>query len=137
MVKATAAPVVALVTALILISVAVNQLAPASLLPPPERPFEGYGNPDVRLESSEYPRHATGADDVRVQVDRPSRRIVSQFSSTDEFVYAVIPPERIVGVSENAYQRRVSNVYALAERYQPVVASDPDRVPCWERSSSL
>ena len=128
MVKASTAPLVALVGALILTSVAVSQVAPANLLPSPERPFEGYGNPNVRVESVEYPRHATGADEVRVQIDRPPRRIISQFSSTDEFAYAVIPPERIVGVSENAYQRRVSNVYALAERYQPVIASDPERV---------
>ena len=113
MVKATAAPLVALVSALILISVAVNQVAPASLLRSPDRPFEGYGNSEVRVESNEYPRYATGADDVRVQVDRPSRRIVSQFSSADEFVYAVIPPERIVGVGVYAYQRRVGNVYGV------------------------
>lgn len=128
MVKASTAPLVALAGALILASVAVSELAPASLLPLPERPFEGYGNPDVRVESVEYPRHATGADEVRVQIDRPPRRIVSQYSSTDEFAYAVIPPDRIVGVSQNAYQRRVSNVYAFAERYQPVIAADPERV---------
>ena len=128
MVKASAVPLVALVGALGLVSVVVSQVTPASLLPSPERPFKGYGNPDVRVESDEYPRHATGADDVRVQIDGPPRRIVSQFSSIDEFAYTVVPPERIVGVSENAYQRRVSNVYTLAERYQPVIASDPERV---------
>src|SRR5687768_3130889 len=123
-----AAPFVALVVALAGTGAFVQWVTPAALVVSPERPFQGYGNPEVRVEADDYPRHATGADDVRVQIDRPARRIVSQFSSTDEFAYSVVPPERIVGVSENAYQRRVSNVYALAEHYRPVIANDPERV---------
>ena len=121
MVKASAVPLVALVGALVLASVVVSQVTPASLLPSPERPFTGYGNPDVRVESDEYPRHATGADDVRVQVDGPPRRIVSQFSSTDEFAYTVVPPERIVFAVD-------SEIVATADGRRAFVFSKPASV---------
>ena len=56
------------------------------------------------------------------------RRIVSQGSHADEYLYAVVPLERVVGVSETAYEPRLSNVYAHVQRYRPIVASDPERV---------
>jgi iron complex transport system substrate-binding protein len=102
--------------------------APGDLLPAPERPYQGYGNPAVRTELNRYPRRATGADDVQVQIDRPARRIVSQGSHSDEYLYSVVPPESVVGVSETAYEPRLSNVYAHVQRHTPIVASDPERV---------
>jgi iron complex transport system substrate-binding protein len=101
---------------------------PTALVPPPLRPDAGYGRADVRAESSLYPRHATGADDVRTAIALPPRRIVSQHMSADEFLYSIVPPDRVVGVSETAYDARISNVSVLARRYRPVVASDVERV---------
>jgi iron complex transport system substrate-binding protein len=43
-------------------------------------------------------------------------------------VYAVVPPERVVGVSETAFDLRFSNVFEYAARYHPIVANDPERV---------
>jgi iron complex transport system substrate-binding protein len=117
-----------LAAALVAVSVVVARITPAALLPPPERPFEGYGKPDVRVESRSYPRHATGADDVRTTIAMPPRRLVSQSWSTDEFLYAVVPPERVVGVSELAARENLSNVHELAKRHRPIVALDPEHV---------
>jgi iron complex transport system substrate-binding protein len=80
------------------------------------------------MEGPAYPRAATGADDVRVRVDRVPHRIVSQDAHADEYLYSVVPPERVVGVSMTAYERRVSNVFELVEQHRPVVSTDPERV---------
>lgn len=122
------APLVALLGALAVTSVVVTHVTPASLLPRPERPFEGYGNPEVRVEGRSYPRHAIGADDVRTIIEAPPRRLVSQSWSIDEYLYSIVPPERVVGVSDTAYQKRVSNVHELAARYKPAIARDPEQV---------
>lgn len=121
-------PFAAMAAALTIAVLAAATFTPASLLTSPERPYAGYGNPTVRTESPAYPRAATGTDDVRAVVAAAPRRLVSQHWSTDEFLYAVAPPERVVGVSESAYQRPISNVIALAERYQPIVSTDIERV---------
>ena len=39
-----------------------------------------------------------------------------------------MPAERIVGVSETAYEPRLSNVSEYVARYHPIVANDPERV---------
>jgi iron complex transport system substrate-binding protein len=124
----TRAFLVLLVTAVAAAAIWTANQAPAGLLPSPRRPYQSYGSPQVRTERPAYPRHATGADDVRVRIDRPARRIVSQHAYADEYLYAVVPAERIVGVSETAYDRRFSNVFEHAARYRPIVANDPERV---------
>jgi iron complex transport system substrate-binding protein len=118
----------ALVVAMVCASVVVHRVTPVAMLRTPERPFAGYGDPRVRTGPVSYPRHAVGADDERVTIAARPKRIVSQGWAADEFLYAVVPPERVVGVSESAYQDRISNVYELARRYGPVVANDPERV---------
>ena len=40
----------------------------------------------------------------------------------------MVPAERIVGVSETAYEPRLSNVSEHVSRYHPIVANDPERV---------
>jgi iron complex transport system substrate-binding protein len=120
-------PPIALGLALVAVSALVARMTPVDLLRPPERPFAGYGNREVRLEGASYPRHATGADDVRMTIARPARRIVTQQMSADEYVYAIAPPEHVVGVSDTAYERRISNVYEQAERFHPAIALDPER----------
>ena len=122
------APVAALLGFVVVASIVVGEVAPAGLLPGPERPFEGHGNPDVRVGDPSFPRHAMGADDVLTNIDAPPRRLVSQSWSTDEYLYSIVPAERVVGVSGYAYQPRISNVYELARRHRPVVALDAEQV---------
>jgi ABC-type hemin transport system substrate-binding protein len=106
-------PLAALGIALVVTALAVARWTPAHLLPAPARPF-AVPAPDAIAGRA---------------VDAPPRiRLVSQSFSSDEFLYAIVPPERVVGVSEGAYQARFSNVHALAARYRPVVALDPEQV---------
>jgi iron complex transport system substrate-binding protein len=104
------------------------QLAQPALVRRAERPFEGHGRADVRIGGAAYPRRAIGADNEETAVAAPPARLVSQFSSTDELLYAVVPPARVVGVSENAYRASSSNVHELAARFRPAIALDPERV---------
>jgi iron complex transport system substrate-binding protein len=75
-----------------------------------------------------YPRQAIDSDGYAVKIARPARRIVSQYWSIDEYVYSVVPPERVVAVSESAYLPGISNVYAQVQKYKPALATDPERV---------
>ena len=43
-------------------------------------------------------------------------------------LYTVVPPQRVVGVSETAYDVGVSNVIDIVERYRPAVTGNPERV---------
>jgi iron complex transport system substrate-binding protein len=118
----------ALVVAMAGAGIVVHRVAPVSMFRTHERPFAGYGDARVRTGQVSYPRQAIGADDTRVTIGAKPERIVSQAWAADEFLYTVVPPERIVGISESAYQDRISNVFELARRYRPVVANDPERV---------
>jgi iron complex transport system substrate-binding protein len=92
------------------------------------RASEEDGSPGIRTGSAAYPRKAVDSDGFTVTIARPSRRIVSQYWSIDEQVYSVVPPERVVAVSETAYLPSISNVYDKVRRYRPVIATDPERV---------
>jgi iron complex transport system substrate-binding protein len=92
------------------------------------RDGDGNGNPAIRTSAMEYPRQAIDSDSFVVRVARPARRIVSQYWSIDEYVYSVVPPERVVAVSASAFEESMSNVYAQVQRYHPIIASDPERV---------
>ena len=127
-VRTASAPLVVLGAAFVVAALVVNQWTPAHLLPAPMRPAGAPEIPRVRIEGNAYPRYATGADDVRTAIGTPPRRVASQSWSSDEFLYAIVPPERVVGVSEGAYQPKFSNVYELAARYRPVVTLDPEQV---------
>jgi iron complex transport system substrate-binding protein len=116
-----------LVAAVLCAGALIHRCGPADLLAVPERPF-AYGRSAVRIEAAAFPRHATGADGVRVRIPHPPRRIVSQDPHADEYLYAVVPPERIVGVSLSAYDSRFSNVAALAARHRPGISRDPEAV---------
>jgi iron complex transport system substrate-binding protein len=122
-------PLAALVAAVAVTSVIVARVTPATLLTAPARPETRFGgNAIVRTSGPMYPRAAIGADDAGVEIVRPPMRIVSQYWSADEFLYAIVPPERVVGVSETAFVESQSNVLAEVARYQPVLANDPERV---------
>jgi iron complex transport system substrate-binding protein len=75
-----------------------------------------------------YPRHAVGVDGVRVDLARPVRRIVSQEWSLDEYLYALVPPDRVIGVSQAAFDARFSNISDIAARLRPAIAADVEAV---------
>jgi iron complex transport system substrate-binding protein len=97
-------------------------------------PFEGirlasdYGQAGFSTSSSEYPRVATDAGGYAVRVARPAHRIASHYWSVDEYVYSVAPAGDVVSVSSSAYERSMSNVYERAEKFQPVVAENPEDI---------
>ncbi len=87
-----------------------------------------YSSPVIRTGAAAYPREAIDSDAFAVRIANPARRIVSQYWSIDEFAYSVVPPDRVIAVSENSYVERVSNVYDLVQRYRPAIATDPERI---------
>lgn len=121
-------PLLVLTAAVATAAAAATAITPRGLLAQPARPFEGYGRVVPRMGSDSFPRSASGADDVPARVASPPARLVSQSMSTDEFLYAIVPPSRVVGVSQTAYQERISNVVELARRYRPLVAADVEVV---------
>ena len=121
-------PFLGLIGALVVASVVAIRVTPASLLPAPERPFQWQASAPALVGGLSYPRHATGADGVTATIDSSPSRLMSQSSSTDEFLYSIVPPERVVGVSDVAYMERISNVFELVKRYEPIVALDPERI---------
>lgn len=110
------------------LAAAVNRFAPLSAGDRVARASDGYGNPAIRTGATSYPRQAIDRDSFVVRVARPARRIVSQEWSIDETVYSVVPPQRVVAVSEGAYAASYSNVYELARKYHPTIATDPEKV---------
>jgi ABC-type Fe3+-hydroxamate transport system substrate-binding protein len=86
-----------------------------------------YGRNTVRTGVSAFPREAWDAGAACVRLPVKPHRIVSRYWSIDDFVYRVVPPERVVAVSDSAYERSYSNVWALAEKYKPAVVTDPER----------
>jgi iron complex transport system substrate-binding protein len=121
-------PTLVLMLVVATLAAALDRFAPLAEGERVARPGDGFGNPAIRTGSMQYPREAIDSDSFVVRVARPARRIVSQYWSIDEYVYSVVPPERVVAVSESAYQEAFSNVYEQARRYQPVIATDPERV---------
>jgi iron complex transport system substrate-binding protein len=89
---------------------------------------QGQSSSAIRTGPLDYPRIAIDSGGYTVHVPRPPRRIVSQYWAIDEFVYSVVPPERVLAVSASAYLKSVSNVYQYVERFHPVIAADPERV---------
>ncbi|MCS7024292.1 MAG: ABC transporter substrate-binding protein [Bryobacteraceae bacterium] len=123
-----ASPLAFLLVSLGGLTAAVERWAPTSGVIHPLRASPAKTEPHIRTGALEYPRVVWDVDGVAVKVPRPARSIVSQYWSIDEFVYTVAPPELVTGVSESAYQQRISNVYAHVLRHKPVVATDPERV---------
>ncbi len=119
---------VGFVAAVACVAVWVQARTPASLIAPPDRPARSLRTDDVRTGGPAYPRHATGADDREIVVPRAPARIVSQYWSTDEYLYSLVPPDRVVGVSDTAYSDASSNVLPFVSRYRPVIATDPEQV---------
>ena len=88
----------------------------------------GYGRAGTHTGSRAYPREAVDSDGSLVQIAQAPRRIVSQYWSIDEYLYSIVPPERIVGVSDSAYLPGVSNILDFTSKFKPALAADPERV---------
>jgi iron complex transport system substrate-binding protein len=82
----------------------------------------------IRTGKTQYPREAIDGDEVTVRIARPTHRVVSQYWSIDEFAYSILPAQDVVAVSESAYLEEISNVLANVKRFNPAVATDPERV---------
>src|SRR5215475_12472298 len=125
-------PITGLIPSLLLavltgtLAAAVEHFVSTASPPRAAKPGEGYGNPQIRTGSTAYPRKAIDSDSFVVRVARPARRIVSQYWSIDEYVYSVVPPERVVAVSETAYLDSLSNVAQFVKQYHPTIATDPN-----------
>lgn len=89
---------------------------------------QGQGSSAIQTGPTDYPRTAIDSGGYTVRIPTPPRRIVSQYWAIDEFVYSIVPPERVVAVSASAYLKTVSNIYRYVEYFHPVIAADPERV---------
>lgn len=126
--KLRLSPVAALVLAIAALAIAVERLAPVAGATKMVRQAQPGESSRIRLGEKSYPRTARDADDFLVQVARPVRRVVSQYWAIDEFLYSVVPPANVTGVSESAFLEKFSNVFGQVRQYRPVVASDPEKV---------
>ena len=116
----------ALLASVALIGAAVNHWSTPILGPPMAR--DGYGRAATQVGSRSYPREAIDADGFRVRIPHKPLRIASQYWSIDEYLYSIVPPERVIAVSESAYLKGISNVLELVTKFHPDVAADPERV---------
>ena len=117
---------VGLLASVSIIGAAVDHWLTPMLGPPLER--NGYGLSVVTTGSRAYPREAVDAYGFRVRIPHKPARIASQGWSIDEYLYAIVPPERIVAVSDSAFIKGVSNVLDEVARFKPALAADPERV---------
>ena len=77
-----------------------------------------------RLGPLDYPRLAMGPQGGTIKLEAPPQRIVSVSTTTNDYLYKVVPPELVVGVSSSAYDEEFSNLLGLIAQYHPVVAND-------------
>jgi iron complex transport system substrate-binding protein len=82
---------------------------------------DDYGRPGFTIGPPEYPRRATDSEHYELTISRAARTLAATEWTIEEFVYSIVPPETVVAVSDDAYDRRFSNVYALAEKHRPVM----------------
>jgi iron complex transport system substrate-binding protein len=120
------APLALLLSTLLLLGV-IGWLAPASGLAKVLR-VDRDGPPPFKPASLAWPRTLHDFEGAVVKLDAPPARVASQYWSIDEYLYAMLPPEDVVAVSETAYLEAVSNAYPLVQQHKPVVATDPERV---------
>ena len=126
-IRSFAAPVL-LILLVVMAAMGIERYAaPAGGLQLPVPRFEE-GKHVFATGKAPYPREVEDADNVRVRIARPARRIASQYWSIDEFVYSIVPAKNVVAVSASAYEPTVSNVLPFVRKYQPVIATDPERV---------
>ena len=81
----------------------------------------------VEAVASGFPRAVTDAGGATIRLAAPPQRIVSQTLATDEILFAIVDPIRIVGVSTLAVDPTYSNVVVAARaRGAPPIRSAED-----------
>lgn len=80
------------------------------------------------LPGDGFPRLAKDAHGDLLELRHPPKRIASQALTTDEFLFAIVPPDRIVATSRYAVDPRYSFVADLASRSDPVFTDDPEAI---------
>lgn len=80
-----------------------------------------YGRPGFEIGPAEYPRQVVDSEGFELTIARPASAIAATEWTIEEFMYSIVPPEKIVAVSGAAYDRKYSNVYRLAEQYRPAL----------------
>ncbi|MDE2928117.1 MAG: ABC transporter substrate-binding protein [Acidobacteriota bacterium] len=78
--------------------------------------------------SDPFPRTARDIHGFELTLAGPPESLASQALVTDHFLFAVVPHERIVGVSAAAHDPRYSFVADIVSRMDVVVTSDPEAV---------
>jgi iron complex transport system substrate-binding protein len=114
-------PALGLLLALSVAAAVADRTAPPGLLRAAQHPYPSRGDTRVRTGSLEYPRWAIGADGVELTLNAAPVRIASDQLSIDEFLYAIVAPERMVGVNETSYVPTFSNVYEQLKPFKPAV----------------
>ena len=76
----------------------------------------------------EFPRTATDASGAELILPAPPQRIASQALATDHFLFALVPYERIVAVSQFATDSSYSNIAGIVRQLPVEVASDTESV---------
>ena len=77
---------------------------------------------------SEFPRTATDASDAELILPAPPQRIASQALATDHLLFATVPHERIVAVSQFAADSSYSNIASIVRHLPVKIASDTESV---------
>src|SRR5215831_3872858 len=80
-----------------------------------------YGRPGFEIGPLPYPRQIVDGEGYPLNLASPARTFTGTEWTIEEFLYSVVPPEKIVGVSGAAYDRSYSNVYVNAEKYRPAI----------------
>ena len=80
------------------------------------------------LTSDTFPRVARDAHGDPFRIERPPEQLGSQALATDEFLFAIVPSDRIVVASPYAADPRYSFVADLAATADLVSAKDPESI---------
>ncbi|MEI9812298.1 MAG: ABC transporter substrate-binding protein [Acidobacteriota bacterium] len=82
----------------------------------------------ARLGGTAYPRKAMDHQGTTVKLAAPAKRIVSLSNATDEYLYQIVPAERIVGVTKSAYDAEFSAVLDKVKVSHPAVVKDVESI---------
>lgn len=82
----------------------------------------------ARIGGTAYPRMAMDHQGATVKLTGPAMRIVSLIGGSNDYLYQIVPPERIVGVTKSAYDEGFSPILDKVIQYHPAVVKDFDSI---------
>ena len=85
-------------------------------------------NAPAAMTGGPFPRLARDADGEAIRLEKAPERVGSQALSTDEFLFAIVPSDRIVAVSSYAADPRYSFVSDIASTADIAFAEDPESI---------